>query len=284
VAEKLVVRVDASAGHPEHMTVQDVFAHVLDLFHLVDESDPENQGQIIWRLLNVTMNSPLTVTAEAVPIRPEISLDQANEFARKQLRAFNHNFSELRQGRFPKAWSSRKNRDTVASFLARNRNGIGSTKINSDIKSEIGPLVITPEDARAATVAVVSETISPRKIKDQVGSFEGTLLQIASYYGHPAIQISERKSKAEIWCQVPNELIHEFSLNTSAEDVWKGSRVVVRGVISRLPDGKVARMMASSIRRIESKTVSDDSIKDKSFTGNLTTQEYLDRLMDGTLG
>ena len=281
MSQKLIVSVDASKEHPDLMTVQDVFTHVLELFQLVNESDLESQGQIVWKLVSASMNSPFTVTAEAVATRQGIQTDIV---AQQQKRAFARNYNELKGGRCPREWSSPKMRETVSRVLARNRNGIGSTKIDIEMRSEIGPIVITAEDAAIAAVPVSINPPQPHKTKEQIGSVEGKLLQVASHYGHPAIQILERKNKAEIWCVVPEAFQHEISENTSVEDVWRGSRVVVRGSITYSSDGNISRVVASNVRRIEPKQILENAITDKEFTGGLSVSEYLERLRDGTLG
>ena len=185
MSEKLIISLDASKDRPETMTVQDVFTHVLELFQLVSDSDPDLQGQIEWRLVSASMNSPFTVTAEAVAAKPGVLVD---DVAMRQKRAFRTNYSELRVGRMPRAWSNPKNRETVSRVMARNRNGIGTTSIDYGIKSDIGPILITAEDAVAATVPVATIR-EERKTKDQVGSVEGRIIQVATHYHQPAILI-----------------------------------------------------------------------------------------------
>lgn len=280
MTQKLIISVHASKDHPELMTVQDVFTHVLELFQLVNESSPETQGQIVWRLVSASMNSPFTMTAEAVGAKPGVRVDQV---ARQQKRAFRKNYSELKAGRLPADWSGAKSRETVSRVLARNRNGIGSTRIDEGLLS-VKPVVITSEDAAVAASAVTTHISPPPRTKEQVGSVEGKLVQVATHYNQPAIQLIERKTKQEIWCTVPEAFQHEISENTTVEDVWKGSRVVVRGTIQYSADGKISRVVATNVRRVESRQVSEEAITDKNFTGGLSVAEYLERLREGTLG
>lgn len=108
MSQKLVVSVDASQDGTELVTVQDVFSHVLELFQLVSDSDPMNQDKVAWRLISASMNSPFTVTAEAVPRFPYRSIDIS---AASQVNAFVSNYNELKQGRIPVAWSGQEPRD-----------------------------------------------------------------------------------------------------------------------------------------------------------------------------
>jgi hypothetical protein len=282
VSEKLVISVDASKDFPDLMTVQDAFTHVLELFQLVGQSDPSSQSEVQWRLLSVNMNSPLTVTAEAVP--PRGSGMPVDEMARRQKTAFSQNYRELKAGRIPAAWSAAKPRETANRILARNRNGIGRTTIDAGVGPGDIPITITKDDADLAIRAVERNAPPLQKTKEQMGSVEGTLVQIHQHYGHPAILILERKTQQEIWCVVPDEFQHQISESTSVEDVWKGSRVVVRGKITYGAEGKISRVIATRVRRIESAEVLESSIADRDFTGGLPVPEYLERLRDGNLG
>lgn len=278
MTEKLVISVDGSKEHPDLLTVQDVFTHVLELFQLVGESDPEAQGQVQWRLVSASMNSPFTVVAEALPTIPGVFIEP---IARRQKAAFNRNFAELRTGRIPAAWSAPKAREAINHVLARNRNGIGITKIDDNQPDSI---VITAEDAERTTAAVVAETLVPKRTKEQIGSLEGRLIEVSTHYEKPAIKLKERKTGAEVWCVVPEDFQHEIAEKTSLEDVWKSSRVVVRGRILYGTDGKITRVEATSVRRIDPRYVSEEQIADKDFTGGLSVTEYLERLRDGSLG
>lgn len=122
------------------------------------------------------------------------------------------------------------------------------------------------------------------RTKTQMGSLEGVLLQVGSYYGNPAIQIRERKTGADVWCVVPEQFEHEIAESTTLEDVWHGKRVIVRGKIMFGTDRAISRVEATSVRRVEPKHVSEDQIADKDFTGGLSVAEYLERLRDGSLG
>jgi hypothetical protein len=279
MTEKLVISVDGSKEHPDLLTVQDVFTHVLELFQLVNESDPGTNELVQWRLVSASMNSPFTVVAEAMPTQPGANIGPV---AHRQKRAFQRNYSELQRGRIPSDWANAKTRETVSRVLARNRNGIGTTTI--DEGDGFAPVVITREEAEKVVAAGVAEQIAPKRTKEQVGSIEGRLIEVNTYHGKPAIRLTERKSGAEVWCIVPEAFQHEIAEHTSIEDVWRGSRVVVRGRIMYGFDGKISRVEAASVRRVEARSVSEEQISDKDFTGGLTVTEYLERLRDGSLG
>jgi hypothetical protein len=282
VTQKLVVSVDGVSGDPDRMTVQEAFSHVLDLFQLVAQSDPGAEGVVQWRLLSVTMNSPLTVVAEAIPAYPGAVIEEA---AKRQKASFSRNYRELTSGRMPAMWSTTKGaRETATRVLTRNRTGIGKTVVNAAVEPDEAPITLTKEDADRAVVEVAINAPQPQRTKEQVGSIEGRLLLIHHYRGQPAIQIEERRTKETVWAIVPEEFQHQISESTSVEDVWKGRRVVVRGRIIYGTDGLIARVVATNIRLVETKQVDEHELVDKAYTGGLPVADYLDRLREGNLG
>lgn len=281
MSQKLVISVDASGDRPDQMTVQDVFEHILELFKLVAASDPEAENEVRWRLIGATMNSPFTVTAEAVPVHPGAQIEP---IARRQKTAFSRNYRELRMGRLPSAWATNKTREIVSRVVARNRDGIGRTVVHAGVDPTDKPITFTKTEADIAAITIAATPAQTQRTKEQIGSIEGRLEQIGTHYNQPAIRIVERKSRAEVWCTVPEEFQRQISENTSIEDVWKGSRVVVKGKITYSSNGSISRVVATSVRRVVVETIDEGTLLDREFTSGLSAAEYLKRFRDGDLG
>ena len=285
MSEKLILSVDAPSCEHGQLKVQDVFQHLLDLFQLISESDPGRDEDIIWRLVSVSMNSPLTVTAEAVAARPGMHID-VDAIARHEKREFSRNYAALRSGVIPPAWQSGKKIKDLKIIMARNRIGIGVTNINLDIMGEdCSPIVVTPDDAVAVIQALDAEpSIGLGAPKSQNGSVEGRLVDITTHRGKPAIRLKERRTNADIICIIPEQFRNQIAENASIEDVWNGCRVVVRGIISYKENHSISHVEASDIRRVKGDLVPIERIQDKNFTAGLTAAEYLEKLREGTLG
>ena len=283
MAERIVVSVDAPADRPDLLKVQDAFTHILELFDLATHSESDAENVVVWRLVSVSMQSPLTVVSEAVSARPGVDIDQ---IARAQKAEFGRNYSELRQGRVPKIWSMGIARKTARSIFQRNCDGIGQTNINIDPDNKASPeIVVTPVDAEVVVQALDDATndIAP-KIKEQVGSVEGFMVQVGTHYNRPAILIRERKTGMEVWCVVPDEFRSQIAGEANFDDVWNGRRVLVHGRISYEKSGQIARIFATHIHRVDAHPVAVESITDPSFTNGLSVSEYLEKLRDGDLG
>jgi hypothetical protein len=284
MAVRLVVRVDAPRAHPDRLTVRDAFEHVLDLFDLAVYGDSDPNRRVEWRLVTASMQSPLTVVAEAVPVVPGMDID---EIARKQTFEFVRNYEQLKGGRVPKAWSAGMARTKAKNVAVRNRKGIGRTSIivgtpEAPLQQQVD---VTEEDAQVAVQALGVPTLEAAlKGKEQIGSLEGKLVHVGTYYNQPAVALRERKTSAEVWCTVPDEFRSQIANEANFMDVWSGRRVRVRGRIVYDREGNIARVYASEIHRIEPETVEVGRIQDPRFTDGMTVAEYLEKLRDGDLG
>jgi len=75
MSEIFAVRIVPSGKHGDTLTVEDAFNQILDVFTLLDR-DTGDSGQIEWRLVNVQMNSPLQVVAEAVARKEGVAVSE----------------------------------------------------------------------------------------------------------------------------------------------------------------------------------------------------------------
>ena len=151
---------------------------------------------------------------------------------------------------------------------------------------EAEPIKVTPTIAKQA-IAVLeakpAELFDAPTAREEIGSLEGTLQDVGTHYNFPAVKIDNRQS-GEVWCRLTEELQAEFQDKATYVDVWHHRRVIVRGRIKYNEEGGITYVIAHDIRRIETRDISLEQIKDKSFTGGLSIVEYLDRFRDGTFG
>lgn len=278
MSDKLVIRVGSALSDAgDRMTVQDVFNHVLEIFQLVDESDPGAQKQVQWRLVGASMNSPFTVVAEAVGVSADVDVAF---YAARQKSAFRENIESLKNGVVPEPWSTPWAREAVSKVLSRV--GIGETQFIADGDD---PLIISPESdiAEGAKTALTKERTVERRFKSQIGSVEGVLTQVGTHYGHPAIRVVERKTKSDVWCVIPEEFRAEIAEQATFEDVWRGARVRVRGRLLYDSGGAVSRVEAFGVSRVCPEAIDEKQIADVSFTRGMGAVEYLERLREGHL-
>jgi len=279
VAERMTV-VIAPEGGQENLTVEDAMRQVLSVFELLSYSTTESQQEVVWRLVEAKTNSPpFSVTAEARSIVPGINIDHIAKIQKKE---FTNSLSEFRQGKAPEKWSDYQAQTIVKDLFERLTHGV-NTQIFVD--SNNSPILLTGEDAIIAENNLADYLVPEEsKTKPQMGSIEGILCAVTTYYNKPAIVIKERKSGEEITCTISDELSAMVMDKATFDDVWKHRRVVVRGLITYGKVGHVKSVSANILSLREERSITIEEIRDRNFTNNLSAIDYLNKLREGQLG
>lgn len=283
-SERVTITVRASAAHPDILSVQDAMRQVLDYFELLlpDDNGPQN---LVWNLSLASTNSPLTVVGEPVSLVADVDV---SIIARAQRTMVAEQFRSLVNGSKPARRLSSKKRETIRKLFKRNMNGIGRTDAFLDAPDN--PVIITPSSAEVGIRTLSSEEkeldffVLEDRGREEIGSIEGTLIDVGTDYNQPALLVRDRKTGEDIWCRVPPELKHKISEDARFEDVWDRKRVLVRGRISYDSDGTITRVKAHSIERITPRQMTLNDIKDPGFAGSFSASEYLEKLREGDLG
>jgi hypothetical protein len=259
-------------GGKGELTVQDAMQQVLDAFKLLAGS-----GDVVWRLVSASTNSPLTVVAEA-----DESVD-----AVVQMEAFSRCLAELRAGRFPEAWKRPELMDSAMSLLRRSSHDVARTEflIGNDV-----PISLTREDAipflgiAESPGYLVRDSLAAGNTKKQRGSIEGLLGEVTTYYGKPAIRVQERKTQREVICVIPEPLAKSFETHASIRDVWMKRRVTVKGDIYYRPSGVIAKIEVIDVLPARDMAQPLKPLHDNNFTDGLSAVEYLEKFRAGEIG
>jgi hypothetical protein len=280
MAEKIKITVEPPSSHPEFFTVQDALEQVLDCFRLALTGEKDSLN-VVWKLTDVSMNSPLSATAEAISYDPLINIDEP---ARKQKSKLKRGVESVLKGIIPEEWASDEGRDIIDRLLSRNNNGIGKTIIVVDFAKDSKPIEVTQplavsarSEIRKSPFYLVSEEFPHREL----GSIDGYLIAVGSHYGKPAIQVKDRLTNEEIWCRVPEETVNSISKSMVLDDIWKHKRVTVSGSIQYEKNGTIGRIYDAQIELMVTKEISLDEVRDESFTHGMSPTEYLTKLREG---
>src|SRR5262249_16074928 len=169
---------------------------VLDIFEMLG-----NVPGVEWKLVVATTNTPFHVEGEAISLEPSVDVSVV---ARAQKQNFAKNLRDIARGKTPDDPDFRIN--IAKRFLTRNINGVGIT----DIDFELGePITVTPQVAREAIQALAKKAdvlFETSAAREEIGSIEGTLQDVGTYYNFPAVRILEARKKEPIWCRLTDEL------------------------------------------------------------------------------
>lgn len=281
MTERLVISVDPG-GTETNQKVQDVFGHVLDLFDLLAHSGQIDDDAVAWRLVSVSMNSPLTIIAEAIAARPAPPV-LVERVARAQRERFSSNILELKGGRVPNAWRGPRELKRISRAFRTSQPS--TTRILAAEDRQLEAVAMLPVDLPVVEKALQAAAVeaAPRP-KDQRGSIEGQILEVGMFYNRPAIKIRERKSRIEVWCTVTEAHRRQVSAGTNFEDVWNGRRVLVEGHLQYDAGGDLSRVFVDTMQVTDPREVSVHALSDPNITQGLSAAEYLERFREGTLG
>ncbi len=211
--ERVTLTIRSSAGEDAPLTVDDATRQILDFFELLSAAGGPEGARVSWRLVAISMKSPLTLTAE--PFSDDRSIP-VEAVARREKRAMAESMREMTTaGRVPE-WMDRPSRRRALSFFARHSRGIGRTDLT--LEETAPPIVIVPQNAAVAEIALAKEPVEPppprNLARSEMGSIEGQVTETTTFYGHPSVRIRERLTGADVLCVLSAALAERVGVRT----------------------------------------------------------------------
>lgn len=262
-------------------TVEDLIGQIRDLtdvFRGVERAMlPERGTELVWRVTNASMNSPLSL--ELTPFGKDQSAAVAQR-AWKVEQATARGLAALRAGEARPAYFTDDVLPKARKLYARVLNGLSDTTISFD-HDVFEPLVIDREAARevdAATEKAMGQASIPYR---EMGSIEGFITKPElDGHGRAILRFKARLGGAEIKAYASGEAFRQVE-RLRLSDVWHGARVRVYGLIHYRTLGQVESVNAYGMELLDQEGLpSLDDIVDPSFTGGLSSEEFLAKQRD----
>lgn len=230
-----VVDLDVATAPPASDSVRQLLALIDGL--------PTDAGELDWRLVAVSLNSPLraelqafTPTGEAVP---ETRLAAVADAAFSVLDATNDN-DPAKATRALDADQRRRLRSLIQPMKER----AGAIQVIIPGRPE---RVVRSERAQAALV-VLSQ---PRKARSpELGAIEGRILAATTYYGSPALKVRQFLTEQEVLCVFDRGMAEQVGAAHTVAEVWTGRRVAVQGKITFDASGEPTIVRATGMRTL----------------------------------
>ena len=280
----------AISGHgpgTDAPTVEDVLDQLrdfLDILHGVEEAAVGRPSSaLVWRVVQASRNSPLTFAIEAFPKNFGVNIDHRVDVVVRETAA---GFAILRsKAERPKYFNDELMRKAEKTF-GRVTNGIG--EFIADFGPDLPKLEITSSVARAAARNVQTVLTSKEKRYKEIGSVDGFIKGVElDGRGRRVAFIRDRVSGNIVKCMIPRNRpeLAELLAERYIGDVWDNVRVEIFGLIHYLNRGNIDYLDAEKVRffRKSSELPRFQDIVDPSFTGGLTSEEYLERIRNDTL-
>lgn len=266
--------VDSGTDAP---TVDDFLGQVrdfLDILRGVEKAvSDDGENEIVWRVTNAQMNSPIWVELTPFAKDPAIFVDDRAEkverVAMEGIVAFNN-------GNQRPLYFNDEVMRKARQIHNRVTNGLSDTKFEFSKSVSDVPILIDRVIARKVEAAYrAAQKLAPIPYRE-LGSIEGYVSKAElDGLGRAILHFRSRLDGVEIKAIATGKAFSQVeSLRLS--DVWHGSRVRVFGTISYRSLGVIDGLNATGIELLDqSKLPGIDEIVDEGFTGGLTAEDYL---------
>lgn len=271
MAKSVSITVHPSDLSGEYLTVSDAMKQVLDMIGALEgiEAGDGQERQIVWRLTEAHTNSPpFTVTAEAFPRDPQVSV--AFE-AERVTQLYAVAISSVLKGDRPD-WLESEPGKLLKRALKRNLNGVGHTDV---VIGDAAPIIIVPSTARLGLEALAELDPNDEAQRTEYGAVECQVIGLTRYYSSPAIIVLERLSKAKVVCVLTPQLAEQLGPEHQWSEAWEGQSLRIGGKLTYGSDGKLKRINATFQEPIEWADVSIADLRTLDITGGLTAQQHL---------
>jgi hypothetical protein len=257
-------------------TVDDLIGQLRDLadvFRGVEKALlPKRGGELVWRITDASRNSPLSL--ELTPYSHDADAE-IDERAAKVEKATAEGLMALRRGDARPAYFTDDVLPKAQRLYQRVRNGLAETTIRFE-PGVAEPIVIdrpAAEQAEHAAEAVKGEASIPYR---EIGSVEGFITKPElDGFGRAILRFKSRLTGAEVKAYASGEAFHQVEA-LRLSDVWHGARVRVYGLIQYKGLGQIEVINASGIELLDTESLPGiDDITDPSFTGGLSTEQFL---------
>ena len=277
MTEAIKIVVEGNDEQGGYLSVEEALNQVLDSLALVRAAmDERVRKDLDWRLVAMTMSSPLSVSVE-----PLCKNENRLDFLPAVRRATDRTSGILRElietQRMPSGVTQTES-EMVKKIFKRNTFGVGRTVYHWPGHEEPGGVAAPVAKKVLAEINTTGKEAGLVFQGTELGSIEGDVVEAITHYGRPAFRIRHRVSDQEITCEIPSSRRSEVGKAHSWDDIWAGQRFLVTGVISRKPNGDIAHLLVNDIRPVDVEEVDLQSIVDPDFTGGKSPVEYRDEL------
>lgn len=282
MAKSISITVHPSALEAEYLTVSDAMRQVLDMVGALEgvEAGEKAERKIVWRLTEAHTNSPpFTITAEAFPKDPQISIAME---ADRVTRRYGEAVQSVLGGEKPR-WLEKAAVDYLKRALKRNLNGVGYTDVQI---GDLPTVTILPGAARIGLAALERDETESQDDhrRTEYGSAEGEVIGITKYYSSPALVFQERLSGERIVCVLTAKLANELGPQHQWSEAWSGQHLRVGGELIYGPEGILKRINASYCEPIVWAEVRLSDLRKADVLEGRTVQEHIDEFWGEEFG
>jgi hypothetical protein len=265
-------------------SVKDVLDQVRDYLELllgVEEAVAGgSQTAVVWRIIHASQSSPLAFDLEAFPVEYAVNIDHRVAVVLSEVAA---GLNSLQTKAERPRYFTNKALGQALGLFRRVTNGLSLS--DADFGTGLPPIRLTPNTARIAAENVQHILTPVGRPYKEVGSVEGYFRGVETDgFGRKIVVVKDRVTGHEVKCIVATTALPAIATHEIGE-VWNNRRVQVFGRLHYKGPGKLDYIDANGVRffRDRSELPQPEDIVDPEFTGGLRSEEYMERLRDGSL-
>lgn len=265
-------------------SVEDVLKQVrdyLDVVHGVEEAVAGSaENVIVWRIVNASRTSPLTFDLEAFPAEYAVNIDRRVGAVIAEVAA---GLVSLQTAAERPSYFTDKVLSKAQSLFKRVTNGLNFSE--ADFGEGLPQIALTPSSARIAAENVQRVLKPIGRPYKELGSVEGYFQGAETDgFGRRIVFVKDRITGEPVKCIVAPAALPAIE-NHEIGEIWSNRRIQVFGRLHFKAIGNLSHIEANRVRffRARSELSQAEDIADPDFTGGLRSEEYLERLRDGSL-
>lgn len=261
-------------------TVDDFLGQVRDFLSVLQGVEKavseDGENELVWRVTNAQMNSPIWVEVTPFAKNPAIYVEARAEQVE---RVVMEGIIAVKNGdQCPRYF----NDDVMAKarkIHSRVTNGLSDTTFSFDASIAQYPVVIDRDAARKVETSYRAAIAAQPVPYRELGSIEGFVSKAElDGFGRAVLRFRSRLDGNEIKAVATGRAFQQLE-QLRLSDVWHGVRVRVYGTISYRSLGVVDGLSATGIEVLDQSSLpSMDDIIDENFTGGLKSETYLAKL------
>ena len=262
-------------------TVEDLLAQIQDFVGVlkgVEEAMADDgKKEIVWRVTNVTRNSPLSFEITPFPKSHAMKIDHRAE---QVVVSAAQVFLALSTGRGGPAYFSDALIEKVEKVYDRITNGLAQTAVDFSNYVEAPPIEITKQTV-GTSVSAIQMFRAPQPVPHkELGSVEGTITRVElDGYQRPVLWLRSRLDGQTIKCIAVGSALDRIGRYEIGE-VLKGMRITVYGVVNYRDLENIGSVEVDGVHVFvdDSELPSFADIVSPGFTNGLEASEFLEAL------
>lgn len=274
MSEKITLTVIPSGLLQDSLEVKEAFQEVVDILKLAGKGK-DSSKDFFWKLVSISMNSPLCIVAEAASNDEDFDVDSA---AREQKDYLNKTINNIIDNNIQDEGLDDACKNIALRIFKRAHETLGGFVIDlHDDGKEIKVLPQTAIRARKSLENIKPVFLPGDRSHQEIGEVEGKLFQFVPHYKNPTINIIDLITGHIVKCKFSSNKSIGLVKNITLLDMAMGKHVVVSGTIFYNSEGIADKVISDEIRILEDENMPYESIVDTNFTNSLGVFEYLSK-------